>query len=523
MKGIALGMLVFAIVFSVCTYQDAYAHHVLQKIQVTGTPMSMNIDDGTLYVSSFEYPRVSMIDINNNKETGFITISSSGIMDIEPVPDKNKIYVAPFESGGIDVYTLSTKLLIKTIPLPESEITIQTTSNQPYGHRSDLHFLTGGWSLDYNPTTELLYVADYNSNLIYVIDGKTDEVIETVPVPRHPFTVRVDPVNNNVIVASLAGNEISFIEQLPRNQYSSGPVHEVTDTIKVSGGPWGLELDPIRHLAYVTNRGCQCITVVNTLEKEIVGNIPLGDRAQSIAVDTSEHQVFVSYLTQNKIVKIDGNTDKIVSIWDVASTPWDLEVDPNTHKFYASLKSTNEILVLGPQSVSMTLPVLTLETPSTFLDLVLFHGQDVTASNAFVNTVSNTLVMDLQTEDGGKVALHIPRNVLDAKKNDGSDARFEISVDGKIVSHDETKLDQHTRVLSLQIPRNAQSISVSGTISAQDTGESMQSKADEDTMMSKEIVCEDKVWVESSKGKIACVTSSTAMKLVERGWGMLLE
>jgi hypothetical protein len=198
-------------------------------------------------------------------------------------------------------------------------------------------------------------------------------------------------------------------------------------------------------------------------------------------------------------------------------------VDPNTHKFYASLKSANEILILGPQSVSMTLPVLTLETPSAFLDLILFHGQDVTASNAFVNTVSNTLVMDLQTEDGGKVALHIPRGVLDAKKNDGSDTRFEIRVDGTVVSYDETKPDQYTRVLSLQIPRNAQSLSVSGTISAQNTGESMQSKAGDDTMMTKEVVCEGKVWIESNKGKIACVTSSTAMKLVERGWGMLLE
>ena len=32
-------------------------------------------------------------------------------------------------------------------------------------------------------------------------------------------------------------------------------------------------------------------------------------------------------------------------------------------------------------------------------------------------------------------------------------------------------------------------------------------------------ICIDKVWLENSKGKIACVTPSTADKLVERGWG----
>jgi ribonuclease Z len=36
-------------------------------------------------------------------------------------------------------------------------------------------------------------------------------------------------------------------------------------------------------------------------------------------------------------------------------------------------------------------------------------------------------------------------------------------------------------------------------------------------------ICIDKVWLENSKGKIACVTPPTAEKLVERGWGIILE
>jgi len=35
-------------------------------------------------------------------------------------------------------------------------------------------------------------------------------------------------------------------------------------------------------------------------------------------------------------------------------------------------------------------------------------------------------------------------------------------------------------------------------------------------------ICIDKVWLENSKGKIACVFPSTADKLVERGWGTVL-
>jgi len=36
-------------------------------------------------------------------------------------------------------------------------------------------------------------------------------------------------------------------------------------------------------------------------------------------------------------------------------------------------------------------------------------------------------------------------------------------------------------------------------------------------------ICIDKVWMENAKGKIACVTPSTADKLVQRGWGTILD
>ena len=36
-------------------------------------------------------------------------------------------------------------------------------------------------------------------------------------------------------------------------------------------------------------------------------------------------------------------------------------------------------------------------------------------------------------------------------------------------------------------------------------------------------ICVDKVWLESTNGRITCVTPSTADRLVQRGWGTLLD
>ena len=527
MEKIIFGISILSLLIIGFGYEDAFAHHILETIPVSDDPMDMSLTDDFLYVSSFQYPHIDIIDIEKNENVDFITTSSSGIMAIEAVPEKNKIYAAPFESGAIDVYDLNTKRTIKTITLPKSEISIPTSSNQPYGQRSNVHFVTGGWSLDYNPTKELLYVADYNSNTIHVIDGKTDEVIQTIDVARHPFTVRADPISNVVIVVSLAGNEITFLEDVT-GEYSVKPIHEITKTIIVSGGPWGLELDPLHHLAYVTNRGCECITVINTLEKEITGKIPLGDKAKAIAVDTKDHKIFVSYLTQNKLVKIDGQTNEILSRLNLQSHPWQMVVDSNTQKLYSTLKSQDSVLVLGPTSYSMHLPVMTLQLPSLFLGMIHVHSQDVTASNPIVDVENSVLLVNVGSDDGGKLTISIPRYVLDSKILD-ADLPFEVTIDGKIIEHTELVAPSNDRIVYFEVAPNSKLLTISGSTISEDTREPLQIFATPpmtpEPSISKgyEIICEGKVWVESLKGKIACTFPSTAQKLVERGWGKILE
>ena len=45
----------------------------------------------------------------------------------------------------------------------------------------------------------------------------------------------------------------------------------------------------------------------------------------------------------------------------------------------------------------------------------------------------------------------------------------------------------------------------------------------ETTNFKSELICVDKVWMESNSGRIACVSPFTATVLVERGWGNMLE
>ena len=130
-------------------------------------------------------------------------------------------------------------------------------------------------------------------------------------------------------------------------------------------------------------------------------------------------------------------------------------------KLYAALKSEDSVLVLGPTSYSIHLPVLTMQTPSALAGMIHVHGQDVTASNALVDIVNSTLMMNIGTDDGGKITISIPRYVLDSKLID-VDTPFEVSIDGKIVEHQESVNQSNERVVSLHVEPNSKILSITG-------------------------------------------------------------
>lgn len=138
--------------------------------------------------------------------------------------------------------------------------------------------------MDYNPNNQLLYVANYNTNQIVIIDTKTDSVLGTISgLPAHPITVKVDPITNTVLVASLAGNKVSFI---------SADTNRIEKTIETGTAPWGMDLDSREHYAYVTNRGSNFITVLDLIDQNVAAKIPIAAPAQAITVDDKEHTIW---------------------------------------------------------------------------------------------------------------------------------------------------------------------------------------------------------------------------------------
>ena len=482
---------IFAVnTFFLLPFQNAFAHHILKEIAVTERPMKISLEEPLLFVSNLGKPVISIISTVSDNVVGTIN-TTNGVMDVEGIIDKNKVYVATFQTGEIEVYDLTTKELIKKIPLPGSTIQFPTRLADTVLVTSTV--ITGGSSLDYNHNNELLYVTNYNTDEVIVIDTKNnDTIVKTIDVSPHPMDLKVDPVTNQVLVTSFASTKLTFI---------SGDTNEITGTVDTGISPWGIGIDNREHLAYIAHHNSPYIAVVDILNKKVIKQIPIGFEAQSVVVDTNEHKVYVSFHDIDKIVKINGNNDEIETVIQLdGRIPNDIAVDPTSHKLYASIKYSNNLWVMGPEAYSVNIPVVTKEPPILYVDNIIVDGQDVRVlspvsmdtvaaavatsagennivspyltSFAILDSENKSLTMYVTSPDGGNLQIKMPKTILysmieteeEEGKGNVTGSKFTVLIDGVKTKFEEIKQQQKdtTKEISVFIPKGDKKVEIIG-------------------------------------------------------------
>ena len=108
-------------------------------------------------------------------------------------------------------------------------------------------------AFEYNPNNHDIYVADYDSDRISVIDGITNEVTNTIRVGDSPRDIVYAENTNKLYVGNAGSGDISVID---------GSTNEVIDTIDVHGNPFDLEYSTVDECVYVMNS--HYVTVLDT-------------------------------------------------------------------------------------------------------------------------------------------------------------------------------------------------------------------------------------------------------------------
>jgi YVTN family beta-propeller protein len=137
-----------------------------------------------------------------------------------------------------------------------------------------------------------------------VIDGITNEIIDTISVGKTPYGVAVNPLSNKIYVTDIVTNTVTVID---------GETNEISAKIPVGKKPTGLAIDiPDKkgenNRLYVANYDSDSVSVIDTVTNEVTNNITsVGDSPVGMAVNSISNKLYVSNIASNTVAVIDTN------------------------------------------------------------------------------------------------------------------------------------------------------------------------------------------------------------------------
>jgi YVTN family beta-propeller protein len=195
-----------------------------------------------------------------------------------------------------------------------------------------------------NPNTNLVYVTNYLSDTISVINGTINNVVSTIPIGNRPYDVAVNPNTNLVYVTHGFDNTVSVIDVID----NTVSVIDAASSIAVDESPRGVAVNPNTNLVYVTNFKDNTVSVIDgTTNNIVVQNLPVGLSPNGVAVNPNTNLVYVTNFIDNTVSVIDGKTNNIIDTIPIGNRPYDVAVNPNTNLVYVTNLLSNTTSVIN--------------------------------------------------------------------------------------------------------------------------------------------------------------------------------
>uniref|UniRef100_A0A6C0EHK5 Uncharacterized protein n=1 Tax=viral metagenome TaxID=1070528 RepID=A0A6C0EHK5_9ZZZZ len=149
-----------------------------------------------------------------------------------------------------------------------------------------------------------MYVTNYQTGTVSVIDTETNKVTNTITVGIGIVHIAFDSVNNRMYVANSSPGTVSVIDT---------KTNKVTNIITVGTGVQGMAFDSAKNRMYVVNYTDGTVLVIGTLDEEdeedginILEEAVIVAAAATTTTITADHLKKTKNITNNIEVKIYG-------------------------------------------------------------------------------------------------------------------------------------------------------------------------------------------------------------------------
>ncbi len=189
-------------------------------------------------------------------------------------------------------------------------------------------------ALAVNPVTNKVYVANFASNNVTVIDGATNAAT-AVAAGTNPVAVAVNPLTNQIYVANETSNDVTVI---------NGATNTTT-TVMGGTNPVAVAVNPVTNQIYVANQTSNDVTVIDGVTNATT-TVAVGTQPVAVAVNPVTNQVYVANGTSNDVTVIDGATNTTTTV-AAGTQPVAVAVNPVTNQIYVVDETSNDVAVIN--------------------------------------------------------------------------------------------------------------------------------------------------------------------------------
>jgi YVTN family beta-propeller protein len=129
-----------------------------------------------------------------------------------------------------------------------------------------------------------IYVASRDNDVVYVLDGTTDDVLAEIPVGDEPFGIAANSVTHKVYVANFRSNDVSVID---------ATTHTVIKTISLSpyGEPTYVAINEDTNRVFIPLHADGRVAVIHGDYDVLWTTVSTGSGAFGVAVDPNANRI----------------------------------------------------------------------------------------------------------------------------------------------------------------------------------------------------------------------------------------
>jgi YVTN family beta-propeller protein len=283
--------------------------------QITPAGRAVPTEDMVLKLIDSPDDRVIVGSHSGYNPHGLIVVDARSEEALQRIPIKTTWLGMAWSHDGATLYVSGgnangkKRIAAALAPIYEFSYRNGTLSTEPTGRLDETADKSQVWwsGLAYHPTRDLLYAANRGTNAnpgnIVAFDTKTLQIVTRIPVDVNPYELVFSHDGRSLFVSNWASNTVSVIDTAS---------NRVVQTIEVGANPNDIKLSPDGRL-FVACSNDNTVHVIDTQTRrkiEIVSTTitpqaPEGSTTDALAIDPARHLLYVANADNNDVAVVD--------------------------------------------------------------------------------------------------------------------------------------------------------------------------------------------------------------------------